>query len=128
MSNYINNYNKIPLDLGALQIELIKWLKGFLALNQKEKGQHQTTPYVHIFVFLIVEQLVKHGDIHYFTGQGLEKLDQEAKHHYRLACVKKYDTQVTQGSMFQILNYFNRRDIGNLNIRAQEIKNKVERM
>ena len=117
------DYANIPLDLGAYQTALINWLREYIKLN--EKGKKQIQPYIHIFVFHVVELLIIHGDIHKFTGQGLEKMLDNIKHHYRLSIFKRYDTHQIDGCIAQLMNFINRRDLDNLGVKSAEIIEKV---
>jgi hypothetical protein len=119
------NYSKIPLDLGAFQTRLNAWLRAYNQLNVKQPGLKEITPYIHVWVFHSVELLVIHGDIHIFTGQGLEKFNDIVKKYYRSVVVKKYDKPNERGCISQLINHVNRLELDREGVTFEELRYKL---
>ncbi len=119
------NYSKIPLDLGAFQTRLNAWLEAYVQLNVKQPGLKQITPYLHVWIFHSVELLVMHGDIHIFTGQGLEKFNDVIKSYYRSVVVKKYDKPNERGCISQLISHVNRLELDREGVTFEELRYKL---
>ena len=121
----LTNYLTIPLDLGAFQSRLREWLKAYNQLNVKQPGIKEITPYLHVWVFHSVELLVLHGDIHIYTGQGLEKFNDIVKKYYSSMVVKKYDKPNEKGCISQLIDYINRLELDREGVTFEELRHKL---
>jgi hypothetical protein len=113
------------LDLGAFQIRLIEWLRAYVQLNVKQPGIKEITPYIHVWVFHSVELLILHGDIHIYTGQGLEKFNDIVKKYYSSMVVKKYDKPNEKGCISQLIDYINRLELDREGVTFEELRYKL---
>jgi hypothetical protein len=88
--NVIKSFCSMPIDLGALETRLRKWLEFYIIEHPK------ITPYIHCFVFHMTDFLLLNPDLNLFNIQGLEKLNDLTKQFYfsqtnkkNLACIKQ---------------------------------------
>jgi len=76
--NIIKNASYQPIDLSGLKERLICWLTFYLI----EHPESKITPYIHCFVFHMVEFLTLFPNLHSFNMQGLEKLNDLTTKYY----------------------------------------------
>ena len=62
-------------SISSLKEQLKVWLDSYVDLSIEYRGIKTISPYIHIFVFHLVELLDIHGNINLFNVQGLEKLN-----------------------------------------------------
>ena len=56
----------------------------FCFISHVFEGHHKScvTPYMHVFAYHVPDQIREHGNIRQFSGQGVEKNNDDAKRHY----------------------------------------------
>ena len=76
--NLIKKFGQLrtPIDLGALEMRLKRWLDFYIT------EQPKITPYIHAFVFHMIDFLIINPDLSSFNMQGLEKLNDFTKKYY----------------------------------------------
>ncbi len=58
------------------------WMNKFVKLSKHLEGYDSVTPYMHILVYHVPRILREHGTLRWFSGQGLEKVNDDIKQTY----------------------------------------------
>ncbi len=74
-----------------------KWIEDFIAIGNKREGYSRSdvTPYVHIMAYHLPYLMRLHAGIKAFTGQGLEKVNDDLKLIYFKRCNKCHAAEQT---------------------------------
>ena len=83
--SFLEVYQKVSSDvLDQAEIETYfslaqKWVAQFRALSRHLEGYDSITPYIHIMLYHVPRLLKQHGTLKSFSGQGLEKTNDDIK-------------------------------------------------
>lgn len=70
--------------VASLQTKGQQWINDFVSFSHLIDGHQRecVTPYMHVLAYHVPEQVRVYGSIRRFSGQGVEKNNDIAKHHY----------------------------------------------
>ena len=56
----------------------------FVSFSHVFEGHHRNcvTPYMHVFAYHVPDQIREYGNVRQFSGQGVEKNNDDTKRHY----------------------------------------------
>ena len=79
----IDKWSPTEADFMDLEVRVRQWLELFLGLSSMEGHQKKNiTPYIHIMLKHIPDQMRQFGGIKRFSGQELEKNNDDARRNY----------------------------------------------
>ena len=80
-----------------------QWINDFIAVGAKREGYSKSdiTPYMHVMVYHLPYLMAFHSSLKPFTGQGLEKVNDDLKMIYYKRCNKKFAAEQTLRCRFR---------------------------
>jgi hypothetical protein len=97
--------------IDPLKIHLKEWLADFLFVSKINKYSEKLSPYTHCLIFHYYQMLELHGNIHVFSTQPNEKLNDFCTKYYHHSTNKNNENKIY---LFQLLNKRNRIEFYNL--------------
>lgn len=122
-NKFINFPTNISISERKTLIEPIKqilknWLSDFLFVSKINKYSEKLSPYTHCLIFHYYQMLELHGNIHVFSTQPNEKLNDFCTKYYHRNTNKNNKNKIY---LFQLLNKRNRIEYYNLDGDLEEI-------
>ncbi|KAJ7371102.1 hypothetical protein OS493_027790 [Desmophyllum pertusum] len=81
----LNKENISEDDITAFETKALKWGKDMVAMSGSGPGYQHTviiTPYMHSLVFHVPVMMKKHGSMRQFSGQGVEKKNDDLRRYF----------------------------------------------
>ena len=102
---------KNDVNISNIKDSLKEWIKDYLFISKKENFSQKLTPYLHSLVFHYIEMLALHGNIHKFSTQPNEKLNDFFTQYYHKSTNKHF---LNNNFISQIMKKRNRIEFYNL--------------
>ena len=83
-------YDKNISTIITIKKSIKAWIEDYLFINKKENYSEKLSPYIHCLVFHYSEMLAMHGNIHCFSTQPNEKLNDFCTQYYHKSTNKHY--------------------------------------